>query len=160
MFGSDAVEAGDKFVDPRVVFHRAGAERVHPEINCVVPRGQAREMADDFDFADLRKSFDAFPASEGAKGCRRVDSWYVNRRQFKGALTRRGLLEDQAFTLIGVPSRFLDPVTHRMLVPFRLRRRAYAGRERMFFNAVTKRSISVRGIVSVTQTKPCLVSSG
>ncbi len=34
-------------------FMGAGAERVHTEINCVVPGGKTREVADYFDFADF-----------------------------------------------------------------------------------------------------------
>ncbi len=39
MLGGDSVEPRDKFVDARVVFHRAGPERIHPQVDRVVPRG-------------------------------------------------------------------------------------------------------------------------
>ena len=57
MFGGDAVEASDKFVYARVVFHGAGAQRIHAEIDGVVPGGKSRKVADDFDFADFGEAF-------------------------------------------------------------------------------------------------------
>ncbi len=50
-----SLDAGDEFIHARVVFHRAGAERIHAEVDGVVPGGEAREVADDFDFGQLRK---------------------------------------------------------------------------------------------------------
>ena len=47
----DAVQPRHDFVHPRVVLHRAGAERIHAEIDGVIPGGKAREVADDFDLA-------------------------------------------------------------------------------------------------------------
>ena len=47
----DAFEARDELVDARVVLHGATAEGVHAEVDGVVPGGEAREVADDFDFA-------------------------------------------------------------------------------------------------------------
>ena len=48
-----ALDAGDELVDARVVLHGAGAERIHAEIDGVVPGGEAREVADDLDLAQL-----------------------------------------------------------------------------------------------------------
>jgi len=50
----DALQAGDIFVYPRVVLHRATAQRIHPQIDCVVPRREPCEVPDDFDLAQLR----------------------------------------------------------------------------------------------------------
>ena len=58
MFGGQTIEARDEFVDAWIVFHGAGAERIHAEVNGVIPGGKAREMADDFDFADFGEAFD------------------------------------------------------------------------------------------------------
>ena len=58
MFGGDAVEARDEFIYARIVFHGAGAERIHAQINGVIPGGKAREVADHFDFADFGEAFD------------------------------------------------------------------------------------------------------
>ena len=48
-----AVEARNQFIDAWVVFHRAGPQGVHAEINRIIPGGKAREVADDFDLAHL-----------------------------------------------------------------------------------------------------------
>ena len=50
-----ALDARDKFVHARVVLHGAGAERIHAEVDGVVPGGEAREVADDLDLAELRE---------------------------------------------------------------------------------------------------------
>ena len=50
----DAFEAGDEFVDPRVVLHGAAAQRIHAEIDGIVPGGEAGEVANDLDLAQLR----------------------------------------------------------------------------------------------------------
>ena len=49
-------DARHQFVDARVVLHGAGAQRIHAEIDGVVPGGEAREVADGFHFADFRES--------------------------------------------------------------------------------------------------------
>src|SRR5713226_3705578 len=48
-----AIKPGDYFVHPWVVLHGAGAQRIHTEINGVVPGRKAREVTDDFDLAYL-----------------------------------------------------------------------------------------------------------
>ena len=45
-------------VDPRVVLHGAGTQRIHAVIDGVVPGGKAREMADGFHLADFREAVD------------------------------------------------------------------------------------------------------
>ena len=64
MGSGDAFEAGDDLVDARVVLHGAGAERVHAEIDGVIPGGEAGEVADDLDLADL--------GERGGRGAQRV----------------------------------------------------------------------------------------
>ena len=49
----EAFDTGDGLVDARVVLHGAGAERIHAEVDGVVPGGEAGEVADDLDFAEL-----------------------------------------------------------------------------------------------------------
>ena len=100
MFGGDAIEAGDKFVDTRIVFHGAGAKRIHAEIDGVVPSGEPREVADDFDLADFGEAFDTVAAMAGAQSLCRISGRNVERRQLEGALAGRGFFEDQAFVLI------------------------------------------------------------
>ena len=50
-----ALDARHLLVDARVVFHGAGAERIKAQIDGVVLRREAREMADGFHFADFRE---------------------------------------------------------------------------------------------------------
>ena len=50
-----AFDARDELVHARVVLHGARAQRIHAEIDGVVPGGEAREVADDFDLAQLRQ---------------------------------------------------------------------------------------------------------
>ncbi len=38
MLRGNPLEPGNKFVHARVVLHRAGAQRIHPQVNGVVPR--------------------------------------------------------------------------------------------------------------------------
>ena len=45
--------AGDRLVDLRVVLHRAGAERIHVDVDGVVLLADPGVMADDVDLADL-----------------------------------------------------------------------------------------------------------
>ena len=54
----EAFGARHQFVDPRVVLHGAGTERIHAVIDGVVPGGKAREVADGLDLADFGEAFD------------------------------------------------------------------------------------------------------
>ena len=83
MLGGDAVQARDEFVHARIVFHRAGAERIHAEIDRVVPRREPREVADHFDFADFGKSFDGLAGVVRAQRGARVHGGHVERRQLE-----------------------------------------------------------------------------
>ena len=120
MLGGDAVEARDEFVDARVVLHRAGAERVHAQIDRVVPRGKPREMADHFDFADFGKSLDRVADIVRAQRRARVHRRHIERREFDAALAGRGLLEDQPFVLADVTSGFFDSIGRNQLFGFHL----------------------------------------
>ena len=62
MLGGDAVEARHEFVDARVVLHRAGTQRIHAEVDRVVPGRKPREVAQDFDLAHFGKACDAVAA--------------------------------------------------------------------------------------------------
>ena len=48
-----AFDARHKLIDARVVLHGAGAQRIHAEVDRVVPGGEPREVADDLDLAQL-----------------------------------------------------------------------------------------------------------
>ena len=108
MFGGEAFEARDEFVDARVVFHGAGAERVHAQIDRVIPGGKAGEVADHFDFADFGEAFDGIAREGGAERGGGVDRRDVERRQFHAALAGSGMFEDQPFVLADVRARFAD----------------------------------------------------
>ena len=43
-----------RLIHPRVVLHRAAAQRIHPQIDRIVPRRKPREVADDLNLAQLR----------------------------------------------------------------------------------------------------------
>ena len=58
------------------------------------------------------KIYDAFAAMMRSQGLGRVDLGYIERRQFKRALSRGGLRENQPFALTGVARRFLNLVFH------------------------------------------------
>ena len=105
-----AFDARDKLVDARVVLHGAGAQRIHAQVDGVVPRGEPREVADDLDLAQLGQQSRRL-AVRGAEQRRGVDRGHIERRQLVSALARRGLLEDQRLVLRLVrdgPCRWCD----------------------------------------------------
>src|SRR5271168_4399057 len=108
VFGGEAFQARDKFIDPRVVFHGAGTQRIHAEIDGVIPSGKASEVADDFDLADFRETFDRCAGKFRTENGDRVDRRNVERRQFHPAFAGKGMLEDQPFVLAGVRAHFAD----------------------------------------------------
>ncbi len=59
VLGGEAVEPGHEFVDAWVVLHRAGAQRVHAQVDRVVPGGKPGEVAQDFDLAYFREACNA-----------------------------------------------------------------------------------------------------
>ncbi len=97
----DAFEARDELVDAGVVLHGAGAERIHAEVDGEVPRGEAGEVADDFDLADLWHEAEV-GACGGAEfpGC--VNGRDVELVEAVGFLAGRGLFKDHGFVLIDV----------------------------------------------------------
>ena len=103
-----AVDAGDGFVDARIVLHGAGAERVEAVIDGVVLRGEAREVADGFDFAHFREVFDFVSYILGAEGVRGVDVGDVERGELIGDLAGGGTFEDESLVLVGVLADFFD----------------------------------------------------
>ncbi len=99
----------DVLVHARVVLHGARAQRIHAVIDRVVPGGDAREVADDLDLADLGHLAQVF-ARVVAEQFGGIDFRHVERRQLVGLLAGRRLLEDQAFVLADVGGGFLDLV--------------------------------------------------
>ena len=108
----DAFQARDKFVDARVVLHGAGAQRIHAEIDGVIPRREPREVADDFDLAHFGHIAQIF-ALLLAQQLRRVDFGHIERRQLPSRLAGRRLFENQSFVLAEVTRRFASHVLRR-----------------------------------------------
>ena len=94
----DAFEAGDKFVDPRVVLHGAAAQRVHAQIDGIVPGGEAGEVANDLDLAQLGHQ-SQIRASGFAQQAYGIYFRHVERRHLVGLLARRRLFKDQGLIL-------------------------------------------------------------
>ena len=113
VLGGDAVEPCDEFIHARVVFHGAGAQRIHTQVDSVIPRGETCEMTENLDFADFRETLDAFATMARAQRFRWIRRRHIQRRKFEGALSGRGLLEDQAFILACVARRFFNLFVHR-----------------------------------------------
>ena len=88
-----------RFIDARVVLHRAGTQRVHAEIDRIVPRGKPREVANHFHFADFRKPVDTVAHLCGTQRFGRIHHRHIERRQLIADLARRALFEDQPFVL-------------------------------------------------------------
>ena len=74
-------------VHARVVLHGARAQRIHAVVHGVVPRGQAGEVADDFDLAHLGHVAQVL-ARLLAQQLRSIDLWHVERRQLVRLLAR------------------------------------------------------------------------
>ena len=95
MRGRQAIQPRDVFVHARVVLHGAGAQRIHAQVDRVVPAGEPREVADHFDFADFGKALDRVAREIGAQRRSRIDGRNIERRKLHAALSGRGFLEDQ-----------------------------------------------------------------
>src|SRR3989454_799214 len=141
MLGGDPIKTGYEFIDAWVVLHCAGAQRIHTEVDGVVPRRKAREVPEYFDLAHFGKPFDARAAMIRAESFGGIDRRHIERWQFERALSGRRLFKDQPFTLVGVSRCFFDFLVHFAVLVFRV---AIEGtRERICFfksAAVTRSS--------------------
>ena len=90
-----AIQTRNHFIHPRVVLHGAGAQRIHAQINGVIPGGQAGEVADDFDLAHFGHVAQVF-SFRCTQQLRGIDFRNIERRQLPRSFSRRGLLEDQS----------------------------------------------------------------
>ncbi len=102
----EALDAGHVLVHARVVLHGAGAERIHAQVDGVVPGREARKVADDLDLAQLRELGAQRTVGFAQQGFG-VNGGYVERSQLVGALAGRGLLEEQGLILGRVGADFL-----------------------------------------------------
>src|SRR5580704_15876113 len=108
----DSLHARHSFIHARVVLHGARAQRIHAQVDRVIPRREPGEMANDFDLTDFGHASEVFSFGRSEK-LRRIDFRYIERWQFPRGFARRGLFEDQAFILIDVAGGFANPVLHR-----------------------------------------------
>ncbi len=81
-------QACHHFIYARVVLHRARAQGIHAQVDRIVPGGEPREVADDFDFTHLGHLAKvlAFRGSEQFCG---VDLRHIEWWQFPGSLAGR-----------------------------------------------------------------------
>ena len=109
----DALKARDEFVDPRVVLHGAAAQRVHAQIDGIVPGGEAGEVADDLDLAQLGHNAQV-RAGSFAQQAFRIHFGHIQRGHLVGLFARRRLLKDQGLVLRKVPAHFVARAFKRM----------------------------------------------
>src|SRR5947209_5803940 len=108
----DSLHPRYSFIHPRVVLHCARAQRIHPQINRVIPRREPREVADDLDLAHLRhvpQIFSLHPTKQRG----RVHGRHIQWRKLPSGLPPRGLLEDQPFVLTDVARSLARHTFHR-----------------------------------------------
>src|SRR5204863_2277279 len=86
----------------------AGAQRVHPQIDGVVPGGQAREMADRLDFAHLGEIFDLLANISGAEDGPGVDRRHVELGKLVSLFAGRAALEQERLVLRDVRQNLVD----------------------------------------------------
>jgi hypothetical protein len=110
----EAFDARDKFVHARVVLHGAGAQRIHSEIDGVIPRREPREVADDFDLAHFGHIAEIL-ALLLAEQFRRIYFRDIERRQLPRRFAGRRFLENQSFVLADVTRGFAGDVLRRHL---------------------------------------------
>ena len=71
----EARDARDTFVETRIVFHRARAQRVHAEVDRIVPGRHANEVTNHVDFADFGHAFEIVVTT---KFCGNVERDFVH----------------------------------------------------------------------------------
>ena len=94
-----------KFIYPRIVLHRAAAQRIHPQVDRVIPSREPREMANDLNLAQLRELCSFF-ARIFAQQILGIDLWNIEGRQPIRLLPRRRLLKAQPLVLRQVRGNF------------------------------------------------------
>ena len=83
-----ALDARHLLIDARVVLHGAGAERIEAEVDRVILRGEAREVANGVHFAHFRKVLDFVARISGAERGSRIDGRHIQRRKLIAASCR------------------------------------------------------------------------
>src|SRR5689334_14412017 len=139
----EAGDARDALVEARVVLHRARAEWIHADVDRVVPRRHANEVAHHVDFADFRHACEIVVALKLFRDqCVERRLFHVERGQTITDASVLRTLEDQLFVGTDVLGYFSDAVRHSSL------------------SAETSTSICSRVFVSVTQTRKSLSLPG
>ena len=122
-----AFGARHQFVDPRVVLHGAGTQRIHAVIDGVVPGGKAREVADGFHFAHFGEACDFRAHVVRAERLGRIDRGHIELGKLVGFLAGRTALEQQRLHSARGAGDFvillhsIIPTTCRQLDPYPLR---------------------------------------
>ncbi len=116
-------EAGDSrhaFVEARVIFHRTRAERIHTEIDRVVPGRHANEVTNHVDFAHFRHAFEIVVTAK-LRGNVQFNFIDVERRQAITDTPGLRTLEDELLVWTDVTRDFSDCCGHGPIL-FRERR--------------------------------------
>ena len=156
------VEPRHHFVHSRVVLHGARAQRIHAQINGVVPGGKTRKVADDFNLAHFRHVAE-IPSFGWTQELCRVYFRHVERRQLPGGLASPRFFEDQTLVLADVTGGFAGHVLHRATSSMSLRTSAsFMARVERSLSATrpTAVSIAVRVVISVQHQSAALPNSG
>src|SRR5260370_40729198 len=95
----EAFGARHQFVDPRVVLHGAGTERIHAVIDGVVPGGKAGAVADGLYLADFGEAFDFLAHVLGAERFGGVHRGDIEFGELVGFLARGTALKKERFIL-------------------------------------------------------------
>jgi hypothetical protein len=107
-----AGDAGHAFIKTRVVFHRAGTQRVHAEIDRIVPGGHAHEVTDDVHFADFGHAFEIVVTTKLSRNVER-GFFHVEGRQTIANATGLRAFEDELFVWTDVAGDFSDSCCHK-----------------------------------------------
>jgi hypothetical protein len=91
----EAGQTRQRLVDLRVVLHRAGAERVQPEVDRGVPRREPREVADHVDFGQLGKPGQVAAQHLGVEGVGRIGIGDVEIRERVAGAAAHAAFEEQ-----------------------------------------------------------------
>ena len=151
-----------RLIHPRIVLHRAGAQRVQPGIHPVIPGGKPGKVADDFNLAHFRHVAEILSFGWTQELCR-VDFRHVERRQLPGGLARPRFFEDESLVLADVTGGFAGHVLHRATSWMSLRTSAsFMARVELSLSATrpTAVSIAVRVVISVQHQSAALPNSG
>ncbi len=112
MLGGQPQQPCDFFIDAGVVLHRAGTERVKSRVHAVVPGGEPRKVADDFQLGNFRKARDLLARQVLSQHFGRRDGGDVQGRQLDADLAGRAALEDQPFAAVDVRSSYANAIFH------------------------------------------------